>query len=181
MLHLAGGDAALEERPQWVRSCFRSLNARHDLDLKLLNVGGGMGIDYRDHTRSFDWPGFCAGLAALIAEEGVAGTRIRFEIGRFLSAAWGYYLMEVLDIKRNHGQCFAVARSGTHHFRTGGPGPRPSLRGAARRAPVTLVGQLCTPKNVLARQQPVAALAVGDLLVFPWPAPMPGTSRTSTC
>ncbi|MNG32768.1 L-glutamyl-[BtrI acyl-carrier protein] decarboxylase [compost metagenome] len=32
--------------------------------------------------------------------------------------------------------------------------------------PVTLVGQLCTPKDVLARQQPVAALAVGDLLVF---------------
>ena len=32
--------------------------------------------------------------------------------------------------------------------------------------PVTLVGQLCTPKDVLASQQPVAALAVGDLLVF---------------
>lgn len=31
---------------------------------------------------------------------------------------------------------------------------------------VTLVGQLCTPKDVLARRQPVAALAVGDLLVF---------------
>jgi len=31
---------------------------------------------------------------------------------------------------------------------------------------VTLVGQLCTPKDVLASQQPVAALAVGDLLVF---------------
>ena len=31
---------------------------------------------------------------------------------------------------------------------------------------VTLVGQLCTPKDVLARQQPVAQLAIGDLLVF---------------
>ncbi|ACO77169.1 diaminopimelate decarboxylase [Azotobacter vinelandii CA] len=155
--------------------CFRQLNARHGLDLKLLNVGGGMGIDYRDHARSFDWPGFCAGLAALIAEEGMAGTRIRFEIGRFLAAACGYYLMEVLDIKRNHGQYFAVARGGTHHFRTpaaqGHDHPFVVLRGERpaelENQPVTLVGQLCTPKDVLARQQPVAALAVGDLLVFP--------------
>ncbi|WP_370560935.1 hypothetical protein [Edwardsiella tarda] len=32
---------------------------------------------------------------------------------------------------------------------------------------VTLVGQLCTPKNVLARRQPIAALAPGDRLLFP--------------
>lgn len=31
---------------------------------------------------------------------------------------------------------------------------------------MTLVGQLCTPKDVLARHQPVAQLAIGDLLVF---------------
>lgn len=29
-----------------------------------------------------------------------------------------------------------------------------------------MVGQLCMPKNVLASQQPVTALAIGDLLVF---------------
>ncbi|MNY08025.1 Diaminopimelate decarboxylase [compost metagenome] len=33
--------------------------------------------------------------------------------------------------------------------------------------PVPLVGQPCTPKDVLASQQTVAASAVGDLLVFP--------------
>ena len=32
---------------------------------------------------------------------------------------------------------------------------------------MTRVGQLCTPKDVLARQQSVQALAVGDCLAFP--------------
>ena len=53
-------------------------------------------------------------------------------------------------------------------------GPAGRLAGNAGRAlpalrddRVTLVGQLCTPKDVLARSQPVAALAEGDCLVFP--------------
>ena len=32
-------------------------------------------------------------------------------------AAWGAYVAEVLDVKENHGACFAVVRGGTHHFR----------------------------------------------------------------
>ncbi|MCY1180709.1 L-glutamyl-[BtrI acyl-carrier protein] decarboxylase [compost metagenome] len=82
--------------------------------------------------------------------------------------------MQVLDIKRNHGQYFAVARGGTHHFRTpaaqGHDHPFVVLRGERaadlQDQAVTLVGQLCTPKDVLARQHPVNELAVGDLLVF---------------
>ncbi|MBS7661745.1 type III PLP-dependent enzyme [Pseudomonas lalucatii] len=155
--------------------CFRRLCAEHRLELPLLNVGGGMGIDYRDPGNSFDWPAFCQGLAALLDEQRLGDTRLRFEIGRFISAACGYYLMEVLDIKRNHGQYFAIGRGGTHHFRTpaaqGHDHPFAVVRGARpaelREQAVTLVGQLCTPKDVLARQQPVAELAVGDLLVFP--------------
>jgi diaminopimelate decarboxylase len=32
--------------------------------------------------------------------------------------------------------------------------------------PVTLVGQLCTPKDVFARQVPVERLSVGDVVAF---------------
>lgn len=153
---------------------FRRICREQDLQLPLLNVGGGMGINYQHPESSFDWPRFCQGLAGILAEEGMADTRIRFEIGRFISAACGYYLMQVLDIKRNHGQYFAVARGGTHHFRTpaaqGHDHPFVVMRGERaadlQDQAVTLVGQLCTPKDVLARQHPVNELAVGDLLVF---------------
>ncbi|MEB0076408.1 type III PLP-dependent enzyme [Pseudomonas sp. CCI3.2] len=154
---------------------FRQLCTDQRFSLPLINVGGGMGINYQDPQRSFDWPLFCKGLDTLIVEENMDTTQIRFEIGRFISAACGYYLMQVLDIKRNHGHYFAIGRGGTHHFRTpaaqGHDHPVVILRGPQPpqviNESVTLVGQLCTPKDVLAKQQPVAELAVDDLLVFP--------------
>lgn len=139
-----------------------------------VNAGGGFGVDYLAPESSFDWAGFCAGLPALLREHGQA-LRLRLEPGRYVSASCGWYLMDVLDLKRSHGGWFAIARGGTHHFRTpaaqGHDHPFRVLRGrhapVLRDTPVTLVGQLCTPKDVLARNQPVAALAPGDCLAFP--------------
>ncbi|UKE74328.1 type III PLP-dependent enzyme [Xanthomonas graminis] len=139
-----------------------------------VNAGGGFGVNYADAAASFDWTGFCAGLPALLRAHG-DGLRLRLEPGRYVSASCGWYLMEVLDIKRSHGECFAIGRGGTHHFRTpaaqGHDHPFLVLRGTQppvlRDTRVTLVGQLCTPKDVLARAQPVAALAPGDCLAFP--------------
>lgn len=139
-----------------------------------VNAGGGFGVDYADPAASFDWAAFCAGLPTLLRTHG-QGLRLRLEPGRYVSAACGWYLMEVLDIKRSHGAQFAIGRGGTHHFRTpaaqGHDHPFLVLRGTQppvlRDARVTLVGQLCTPKDVLARDQPVAALAPGDFLAFP--------------
>ncbi|CAD1788717.1 diaminopimelate decarboxylase [Xanthomonas arboricola] len=139
-----------------------------------VNAGGGFGVDYLAPESSFDWAGFCAGLPALLREHGQA-LRLRLEPGRYVSASCGWYLMDVLDLKRSHGAWFAIARGGTHHFRTpaaqGHDHPFRVLRGrhapVLRDTPVTLVGQLCTPKDVLARNQPIAALAPGDCLAFP--------------
>jgi len=147
---------------------------RYALPVRVVNAGGGFGIDYADHANSFDWQAFCDGLRALALPQR-HDLRIRFEPGRYVSVGCGYYVMEVLDIKRSHGEHFAIARGGTHHFRTpsaqGHDHPFQVIRG--NRAPdvtqerVTLVGQLCTPKDVLARAQPVSELAIGDCLVFP--------------
>ncbi|WP_426701705.1 type III PLP-dependent enzyme [Rhodanobacter sp. Col0626] len=148
-----------------------SWRSTYQLDITVLNAGGGFGVNYADPAASFDWPRFCAGLRQLRHDD----IRLRFEPGRYVSASCGYYVMEVLDIKRSHGAYFAIARGGTHHFRTpaaqGHDHPffvrrgqkRPLIEGQR----VTLVGQLCTPKDVLARAQPIAALAPGDHLVFP--------------
>ncbi|MCY1448467.1 L-glutamyl-[BtrI acyl-carrier protein] decarboxylase [compost metagenome] len=153
---------------------FRQLCRDHGLQLPVLNVGGGMGINYQDAAQSFDWTRFCQGLQVLIDEYQMGATQVRFEIGRFISAACGYYVMQVLDIKSSHGEFFAIGRGGTHHFRTpaaqGHDHPFSVIRGDRPaqliNQRVTLVGQLCTPKDVLARQQPVGELARGDLLVF---------------
>ncbi|MDY1549895.1 type III PLP-dependent enzyme [Luteibacter sahnii] len=146
----------------------------HGVAVTTVNAGGGFGVDYADPSRSFDWAAFCEGLGRLLADRNET-LRLRFEPGRFVSVACGWYVMEVLDVKRSHGEWFAVAHGGTHHFRTppaqGHDHPFVVWRGhgdvAVAHEKVTLVGQLCTPKDVLARRQPVDALAPGDCLAFP--------------
>ncbi len=81
------------------------------VELRIVNAGGGIGVDYAALDRPFDWKGFCAALPD------ASPVRLRFECGRYLAAAWGAYVTEVLDVKTNHGTVFAVVRGGTHHFR----------------------------------------------------------------
>ena len=151
---------------------------RFGLDARRVNVGGGIGINYRQPDQQFDWPSFAQGLHRLLAAY-PAIELLRFECGRYLTAACGYYAMQVQDIKTSFGQHYLVGRGGTHHFRTPQaqghshpfrimaqehwPGPRPELR----QAKVTVVGQLCTPKDVLASDVPVQRVRVGDVLLFP--------------
>jgi diaminopimelate decarboxylase len=156
-------------------------NHEHGLDVRRINLGGGVGINYQDPECGFDWPAFTAGLARLVTRCGLEGWRLRFEMGRYVAASCGVYAMEVLDIKRTLGRTFVVARGGTHHFRTpyaqGHSHPfrvlpadhwrRPYQRLEVADETVTVVGQLCTPKDVLASNVPVGRVRVGDLLLFP--------------
>jgi 2-[(L-alanin-3-ylcarbamoyl)methyl]-2-hydroxybutanedioate decarboxylase len=152
--------------------------ARYGVTLDWVNVGGGFGIDYTGPAQ-FALDELAVGLAA--AQKLLpAGGRLVFELGRFLAADAGWYAAEVLDLKQTFGRWFAVLRGGTHHFRLpaawGYSHPftvvpvetwtRPYDRPEVRDVVVDAVGELCTPRDVLAREQPVTQLRVGDLLVF---------------
>lgn len=156
--------------------------ATHRITVDEINVGGGIGINYRAPDKPFDWDAFAPGLAALAARHGGRLPRLRFELGRYVSAACGYYVMEVLDVKTTLGRTYVVGRGGTHHFRTPyAQGhshplqlipverwPYPFARPEAVQSTVTVVGQLCTPKDVLATDVPVERVRAGDLLLFPY-------------
>ncbi|HEV7534772.1 MAG TPA: siderophore biosynthesis PLP-dependent protein, partial [Acidimicrobiia bacterium] len=163
---------------------------------RIVNAGGGIGVDYAALDRPFAWNAFCAALTNVLDGEPElaspplpamlgrpatpAPVRLRFECGRFLVAAWGAYVVEVLDVKKTHGAAFAVVRGGTHHFRLPAswghshpftvipveewpyPFPRPGVKGRA----VTVAGELCSPKDILARDVAVDCLRAGDLLWF---------------
>ncbi|MGA6156089.1 type III PLP-dependent enzyme [Stenotrophomonas sp. NPDC087984] len=157
------------------------LSERHGLGLTEVNVGGGMGVDYAHPDRRFDWAAYGQGMADLALRH--PDLTLRIEPGRALTVYCGWYITEVLDIKHSGGEAFAVVRGGTHHLRTpatkqhdqpfqvlpmdtGNTWTRPWPRPAVRAEPVTLVGQLCTPKDVLAGRIPVPELRVGDRVAF---------------
>ncbi|WP_369174713.1 type III PLP-dependent enzyme [Streptomyces sp. R28] len=143
-----------------------------------VNVGGGMHVDYADPQGRFDWAAYGKGLARLT--EAHPELTLRIEPGRALTAYCGWYATEVLDVKRSHGEEFGVVRGGTHHLRTPAtkghdqpaavlpvdtwphPWPRPAAEGER----VALSGQLCTPKDLLARHVPAPGLRAGDRVAF---------------
>lgn len=143
-----------------------------------VNVGGGMHVDYADPARRFEWTAYGEGLARLT--ESHPELTLRIEPGRALTAYCGWYATEVLDVKHSHGEEFAVVRGGTHHLRTPATKghdqpcsvlrvdawPHPWPRPAAEGGEITLAGQLCTPKDVLARRVPASGLRAGDRVAF---------------
>jgi diaminopimelate decarboxylase len=179
--HLASGvgaDGLLAAAGRLV-SFGRQWCAAHGVTEPEFNLGGGMAVDYTRPDTVFDWPGYGRGLAGLARP----GETLRIEPGRAVTAYCGWYLTRVLDVKHSHGEAFAVVAGGTHHLRTPAakghdqpfaviavddwtsPWPRPGVRDE----PVTIAGQLCTPKDVLARRVRVSglrALRVGDLVAF---------------
>ncbi|WP_433894841.1 type III PLP-dependent enzyme [Streptomyces sp. CA-111067] len=135
------------------------------------NLGGGMAVDYNAPVYTFDWTAYGRDIAALARP----GETLRIEPGRAMSAYAGWYITQVLDVKRAYGEWYAVLRGGTMQFRTPvtkqhnqpfvilpSAGEGPEVNGV----PVTMVGQLCTPKDVFARQVPVDRISVGDVIAF---------------
>ncbi|MCX4665048.1 type III PLP-dependent enzyme [Streptomyces uncialis] len=172
--HLASGLAAgpmlrqAEEILSWARPWLKSTGVANPE----INLGGGMAVDYNIPDALFDWEAYGQGMAELACP----GEGLRIEPGRAISVYAGWYITDVLDVKEAHGEWYAVLRGGTMQIRTpvtkghnhpflilpqnGKTGP--SVEGR----PVTLVGQLCTPKDVFARQVQVKRIEVGDLVAF---------------
>jgi 2-[(L-alanin-3-ylcarbamoyl)methyl]-2-hydroxybutanedioate decarboxylase len=150
------------------------------MPVRTVNAGGGIGVNYADTDDQFAWEDFTRELTTVLTARAPRGCSVTFELGRYLLAAHGTYAAEVLDVKTTHGETFAVVRGGTHHLRLpaswqhshpfgvlpvdrwDGPTPRPE----AVERPVTVVGQLCSPKDVLARGVTVPRIRAGDVVLF---------------
>ena len=152
----------------------------HHLDLRLINIGGGIGIDYAVESQPFDWLAYCTGLRDLLATRAPRSYELAMECGRFITADCGVYVTEVTDIKQNHDHNFAILRGGSHQFRLPSSWQHnhpfhvlpvdhwqwSCQRPEIEHQQITLCGELCTPKDVLARQVVVGHLRAGDLIVF---------------
>jgi 2-[(L-alanin-3-ylcarbamoyl)methyl]-2-hydroxybutanedioate decarboxylase len=181
-LHAASNNLDAQAHASFVTECvdwcLRQAD-RHRIELDVIDAGGGIGVPYCGGD-GFDLLAFSGGLGLAI-DRLPTGVRLIFELGRFLVAGAGWYAAEVIDLKRTHGRNFAVLRGGTHHFRLPAawayshpfavlplerwryPFARPEFRAAC----VDVVGELCTPRDVLARAVWVPRLRAGDLVVFP--------------
>lgn len=147
-------------------------------EMPTLNVGGGFGIPYFPGEGPLDIEQVGEGLAGILAEHGDAleGTTVIVELGRYLVGEAGYYVCRVTDKKLSRGEIFLVTDGGLHHHlsASGNFGQvirknYPVLVGTQmdrnERETVDVVGPLCTPLDLLAKQMELPRAEIGDLIV----------------
>lgn len=154
------------------------VTAQLGFPLELLDLGGGLGVPYFVGETDFDHKDLAAQLDPLVT--GFLGrhpqVRLIMELGRYLVAHSGTYVVSVRYTKESLGRRFAVADGGTnHHMAAVGIGsvvhrnfPIRLLNRAAdpdeQPAPWHLAGPLCTPNDVFGKDVALPALRPGDLI-----------------
>lgn len=154
----------------------RELSAAINIPLETVDIGGGMGVPYFDNEKDLDLAVAAHGINEAVAEflAESPGTRIITELGRYLAGWCGTYVVGVRYVKQSRGESFVVADGGTnHHMAAVGIGsfvkrnfPIRSLSHAGEPAdqPYTVVGPLCTPNDVLAKDVLLPQQRPGDLI-----------------
>ena len=137
------------------------------LDVSRLDLGGGLGVAYRDDETDPSLDAY-AGLLADVARR--SGARLTIEPGRWLTADAGVLATSVNTVKRAGDRRVAIVDAAMNDL------VRPALydawhpvwpavrNEAAARHPTTVAGPVCESGDVLAVDAPLPDLAAGDLL-----------------
>ncbi|HMF52149.1 MAG TPA: diaminopimelate decarboxylase [Candidatus Saccharimonadales bacterium] len=147
--------------------------------LRTVDFGGGLGIPYfaGDHELNLELlDNELKILMREVREEPLfSGTRFMLEPGRYLVGEAGIYVAQIIDIKTSRGKKFLVLDGGmNHHLAASGnlgqvikknfPIAILNKMNVEPQERVDVVGPLCTPLDVLARDAHLPVAEVGDLL-----------------
>lgn len=147
--------------------------------LQMVDFGGGLGIPYFAHEQELDMEGLKKELDVLMDEvnrNGLFGdTRFVIEPGRYLVGDCGIYVTCVNDVKVSRGKKFVIVDGGmNHHLAASGnlgqvikrnfPVAVLNKMGSKLTEVVDIVGPLCTPLDVLAREAQLPVAEPGDLI-----------------
>ncbi len=169
-------EAVVVENTRRILDLAQQLAHALDFPLSVVDIGGGLGVRYFDGERDLDPAVLCADLNPVIADFRAShpDTRLVMELGRYLTAPCGTYVVGVRYTKTSMGENFAVADGGTnHHMAAVGIGSFVKrnfpieLLGRdsdTERTPWTVTGPLCTPNDTIAKAVPLPELRPGDLL-----------------
>ncbi|HHL41010.1 MAG TPA: diaminopimelate decarboxylase [Deltaproteobacteria bacterium] len=134
------------------------------IDIKYLDMGGGLGITYKDE----DPPHPSRYGEAVIEETAGLDVTLIFEPGRVIVGNAGILVTRVVYVKEGEERNFVIVDAAMNDL------PRPSLYGsyhaikAVRKGEgemtADVVGPICESGDFLARDREIAAVEAGDLL-----------------
>ena len=144
--------------------------ARSLPEVRVIDVGGGLGIPERPDQPGVDLGRLDTLLAAVRAEH--PGLEVWLEPGRYLVAAAGVLLARVTQLKRKGGVRFVGVATGMNSL------IRPALYGSYHEIanltridepatePVNIVGPICESADVLGHDRLLPVTEAGDVLVI---------------
>lgn len=137
--------------------------------LRILDLGGGLGIPYTFNASGLEWPKLLDALATIKAASGVE--ELWMELGRYAVGECGYYVNPVVEQKTNYGAKQLIMAGGINHILrpavTNQAFPCELLRDSS--APTTrflLHGPLCTALDSLGEHLLADDVNEHDWLVF---------------
>lgn len=183
-VHLFAGTQILDANvllTQWRHGLeiARTLAETFAVPIETIDLGGGLGVPYHDGDAALDLEAVAAGARELASFKSscasIASAKVLIEPGRFLTAAAGIYLMEVLASKFSRGERFLICNGGMHHhlaasgnlgqvFKKDYPMVAANRMAGEATMPATIAGPLCTPLDTLGRKTPMPDLEAGDLI-----------------
>ena len=148
--------------------------------IRYVNLGGGFGIPYFDKDQPLDLPAIGANLAELLNSAimpNLPHARVVIELGRYIVGECGVYVSRVVDKKESRGRTYLVVDGGMHHQLAASGNFGQVIRRNYPIAignrfvedaddPVTVVGCLCTPLDVLGDNVRLPRAEIGDLVVL---------------
>lgn len=148
--------------------------------IRYVNLGGGFGIPYFDRDEPFDLAFIGENLAELVDTRitpNLPEARVVIELGRYIVGECGVYITRVVDRKDSRGKTYLVVDGGLHHQLAASGNFGQVIRrnypvAVANRVnepavdPVTVVGCLCTPLDLLGDNVTLPDAQVGDLVVI---------------
>jgi diaminopimelate decarboxylase len=166
--------AKLARTHQAVMDLARRAALTFSLDLKQIDLGGGLGIAYKPGDTELDITALGKNLSKLIADNPWFTGEFILEPGRWLAGPCGVYVSRVVRVKESRGTRFIILEGGINHLLrpllTGQPFPTRAFRpdGSAVEGdagPATLAGPLCTSLDRLGVVD-LPAIEDGDLVAF---------------
>ena len=140
-----------------------------DINLKVLDLGGGLGIPYTLDAPTLSWDALIDALAKIKRDAGVE--ELWMELGRYAVGECGHYATPVVERKLNYGQQQVIISGGINHLLrpavTSQDFPAQLLRDSkAPNQAMSLYGPLCTALDCLGEHQLPNDLNEHDWLAF---------------
>lgn len=177
-----------------VFSLAKRVQDRLGISLQFINLGSGLGVPYSRQDKPLDTKSLGQAATELIHinQKVLPNAAIFIETGRFVVTQCGIYVSKVIDRKTSYGKTFIVLSNTLNGFMrpalaqwigsyAGDESPQSSeplftsinayevitLASEKIMEKVTLVGNLCTATDVIARDILLPKLIPGDVVVIP--------------